>query len=208
MSSHKLNQQELQLLLDFFPTQISEHQRLTFSRAKGYLTALALSPVAITPDKWWEAIKALPEIHFESKEQEVKLCKVLIKIDDSIKATLKAGVNPVPDYQDLASVDSGSSSVEQWCGGFMDGVMVCEDIWFSLKDKKLKEDLELVFGVIALVADREQINMERRSADYDRRIEDAQRFLPQAIVKLDETRNSSAYDHFNTEIVPQGHTVH
>jgi uncharacterized protein len=208
VSSHKLNQQELQLLLDFFPTQISEQQKLTFSRVKGYLTSLSLSPVTITPEKWWEAIKTLPEINFESKEQEVNLCKVMIKIDDSIKTAIKEGINPVPDYEDLAAVAYGSSAVEQWCRGFMDGVLVCEDIWFSVKDKKMTEDLELAFGVVALIADREQIKMEMRSEDYDQRIDDAQRFLPQVILKLDEIRGSYLYDHFKIKMMPEDTSVH
>ena len=209
MSSQKLNKEELLLLLKFFPAEVSESHKLTFSRLKGYLVSLALSPVTITPEKWWEAVKALPDVSFENKEQEIEVCKILIKIDDKIKEGLTESVNQVPEYQDLSIAEAGSTAVEQWCLGFMDGVLVCEDIWFSTEDKSARENLELAFGVVSLIANREHIRKEMREADYDKRIDESQKFLPQVVLKLNEIRNSSIYDHFKIDLDEEtSQTIH
>ncbi|MCK4711119.1 MAG: UPF0149 family protein [Gammaproteobacteria bacterium] len=193
MVVHELNKDEKQMLLDFFPVDVSNDRKLTINRLKGYLTSLALSPVEISSEKWWDAIKVLPEIKIDSEGQEIELCKVLIKIDDKIKEFIKEAINQVPDYQDFSTQAFGSTAVEQWCLGFMDGVLVCEEAWFNIEDNDAIENLELAFGVVSLVADREQIKKEMKESDYDKKIDEAQKFLPQVMLKLDEMRNSSLY---------------
>ncbi len=208
MVEHELNSDEKQLLHDIFPEDVSNDRKLTINRLKGYLTSLALSPLEISSEKWWDAIKELPEVKIDSKDQEIKLCKVLIKIDDKIKDLIKEAINQVPDYQDISTQIFGSTAVEQWCLGFMDGVLVSEEVWFNIEDNEAIENLELAFGVVSLVADREQIKKEMKEDDYEKKIDEAQRFLPQVIFKLDEMRNSALYSHLKIKPEVQGKSIH
>ena len=208
MVEHELNKDEKQMLLDYFPVDVSDDRKLTINRLKGYLTSLALSPVEISAEKWWEAIKELPEIKIDSEAQETKLCKVLIKFDDKIKEFIKQGINQGPGYQDISAQAFGSTTVEQWCLGFMDGVLVSEEVWFNIEDNNAIENLELAFGVVSLVADREQIKNEMEEDEYDKKIEEALKFLPQVILKLDEMKNSPLYDHLKIQPEMPGKNIH
>ena len=209
MVEHELNNDEKQMLLNFFPLDVSNDRKLTINRLKGYLISLALSPVDINSEKWWEAIKELPEIKIDSEAQETELCKVLFKIDDNIKEFIEQAINQVPDYQDISTQIFGSTAVEQqWCLGFMDGVLVSEEAWFNIEDNDGIENLELAFGVVSLVADREQVKNEMKQDEYDKKIEEAQKFLPQVVLKLDEMRNSSLYDHLKIKPEMPGKSIH
>ena len=114
----------------------------------------------------------------------------------------------MPDYQDISTQAFGSTAVEQWCLGFMDGVLISEEVWFNIEDNDAIDNLELAFGVVSLVADREQIKKEMEDDDYVKKIDEAQKFLPQVILKLDEMSNSSLYDHLKIKPELQGKSIH
>ncbi len=206
MSEYTLKRDDLELLLRFFPVESDEQKRISFNQLKGYLSALALSPATITPEKWWEAVKALPGLSFDDKSQEVELCKILIRIDEKIKHVISTQAYPVPGYQSLASIPYGDSVVEQWCLGFMDGILVCENLWFSIEDSGVLEQIRLAFGVISLIANREHMSKEIEADDFENRVDDAQKILPQIMAQLDEIRASGVYAHFKEQEAQ--HTLH
>ena len=184
MSDPKFTRHALETLQIYFPTEGSCTDRLSFHRLKGYMTALACAPVSVPFSQWWEALKALPELNIESAEAENELLPLMMTLMDKTLESVVSGRMVPPEPVELSQFDYGSSPIEQWCQGFMDGLKLSEEAWFSVDDEKERENLELSFGVVAMLATRENMRSKVDAAQFEERMRVAQQMLPQVIGHL------------------------
>jgi len=184
LSDPKFTLHALKTLQIYFPTEGSCTDKLSFHRLKGYLTALACAPISVPFAQWWEALKALPELSFESEEAENELLPLMMTLMDKTLESVVAGRAAPPEPVELSQFDYGTSPIEQWCQGFMDGLKLSEEAWFSVDDEHEKENLELSFGVVAMLATRENMKRKVDAKQFDERMNSAQQLLPQVIQGL------------------------
>ncbi len=184
MSAPKFSLKVLETLQRYFPTEGSCTDRVSFHRLKGYLTALACAPVSVPFAEWWGALKALPELDIESEQAENELLPLMMTLMDKTLESVVAGKVATPEPVELGNYDFGASPIEQWCRGFMDGLKLSEEAWFSIDDEKERENLELSFGVVAMLATREDIRRKVDTAQFEERMNSAQQMLPQVVERL------------------------
>ncbi len=184
MAGTKFNIHSLQTLEKYFPTHDCGVDRLSFHRLKGYLTALACAPETITFAEWWGALKALPELNIESDEAENELLPLLMTLMDKTQESVVAEQVAPPEPVDLDNYDYGTSPIEQWSIGFMGGLELSEDQWFSTDEQKEIEMLELSFGIVGMLANRENMRRKVDPEQFNERIKVAQNMLPQVVQKI------------------------
>lgn len=184
LSDPKFTLQALKTLQIYFPTEGSCIDSFSFHRLKGYLTALACAPTSIPFTQWWQALKAQPELNIESEQAENELLPLMMTLMDKTLESVAAGRAVPPEPVELSQFDYGTSSIEHWCQGFMDGLKLSEDAWFSVDDKQALEELELSFGVVAMLATREKMRSKVDAEKFDERMQAAQQMLPQVIGHL------------------------
>ena len=182
LSDPKFTLHSLETLQRYFPTEGSCADKFTFHRLKGYMTAVASAPVTVPFAQWWGALKAFPELNIESDQAENELLPLMMTLmDKTLESVVAQQVSP-PEPVDLSHFDYGTSPVEQWCQGFVDGLKLSEDDWFAMEDAK--DNLELSFGVVALLASRENMKRKVDTEQFDERINGAQQLLPQVVKGL------------------------
>ena len=184
MSEQKFTLQTLETLQRYFPLEKNDAQQFSFYHLKGYLTALACAPVSVSFADWWGALKTLPELEIASDKAENELLPLMMVLMDKTQGSLAAGVMALPEPIELSDYDYGSTPIEQWCQGFMEGLRLSEDKWFSAEDEKAKENLELSFGVIAMLASRGDMRSKVDTSKFDERMNSGQQMLPQIIQRL------------------------
>ncbi len=184
LSAPKFSLKSLDTLQRYFPTEGSCIDKISFYRLKGYLTALACAPSTVLFSDWWDALKALPDLTLESEQDENELLPLMMTLMDKTLESVVAGQAEPPEPVDLSNYDYGSSPVEQWCQGFMEGLRLSEEEWFSIKEDDARKRLELSFGVVALLASRENMKRKVDAEQFDERINRAQQMLPQVVGEL------------------------
>lgn len=184
MAGTKFNLQSLETLEKYFPAQNCGVDKLSFHRLKGYLTALACAPETVTFSEWWGALKALPELNIESDDAENELLPLVMTLMDKTLESVVADQVTPPEPVELDNYDYGTSPIEQWSMGFMGGLELSEDKWFATKDEKEIEMLELSFGIVAMLANRESMRRKVDAEQFQERISVAQKMLPQVVKKI------------------------
>ncbi|MCW8982640.1 MAG: YecA family protein [Gammaproteobacteria bacterium] len=182
MSDTKFTLQALQTLHNCFPAEGGE-QKLSFHRLKGFLSAVASAPHAIPFANWWGALKDLPELEIDS-ETENELLPIMMTLMDKTVESLAANQMVSPEPVNLGEYDYGSTPIEQWCHGYMDGIKLSEEVWFSMEDEQERDGLELSFGIVAMLATRENMRRKVDAEQFETRMEAAQQMLPQVVERL------------------------
>lgn len=116
----------------------THEEMMTYVQACGYLTALCISPETI-PDQEWLAILFGENPQFESDEQRQEIENALIGLKAQIsrelsseeELTIPCELDPGEDLED--------SEINGWCMGFMEGVFLNEEIWFSKGEDEVSE---------------------------------------------------------------------
>lgn len=191
MSGPKFNLHSLETLEKYFPAQNCDVDKLSFHRLKGFLTALSCAPETVPFADWWGALKALPELNIESDEAENELLPLVMTLmDKTLESVVSEQVAP-PEPVELDNYDYGTSPIEQWSMGFMGGLELSEDKWFATEDEKEIEMLELSFGIVAMLANRESMRRKVDAEQFEERIKVAQKMLPQVVQKIYQMGKSS-----------------
>lgn len=116
----------------------THEEMMTYVQACGYLTALCISPETI-PDQEWLAILFGENPQFQSDEQRQEIENALIGLKAQIsrelsseeELTIPCELDPGEDLED--------SEINGWCMGFMEGVFLNEEIWFSKGEDEVSE---------------------------------------------------------------------
>ncbi|WP_407644313.1 UPF0149 family protein [Entomomonas moraniae] len=116
----------------------THEEMMTYVQAHGYLTALCISTETI-PDQEWLAILFGENPQFQSDEQRQEIEKALIGLKAQIsrelsseeELTIPCELDPGEDLED--------SEINGWCMGFMEGVFLNEEVWFSKGEDEVSE---------------------------------------------------------------------
>lgn len=116
----------------------THEEMMTYVQACGYLTALCISPETI-PDREWLAILFGENPQFQSDEQRQEIENALIGLKAQIsrelsseeELTIPCELDPGEDLED--------SEINGWCMGFMEGVFLNEEVWFSKGEDEVSE---------------------------------------------------------------------
>ncbi len=152
----ELTPQQLRQLQEFLVSDAVPETTYDYPQVHGFLTALAVSPVAVDADEW------LPEI-FDGEEPEWPdeatrdaIVHTLLQLATQIARELYAG-EPLrlPCALTLGD-DPDSAPLRGWAMAFLDGMSLREDDWFEQDEDEVGESL-LPIAIAADAFDDENI---------------------------------------------------
>lgn len=113
-------------------------EALDYIAAHGYLSALCICPEPISEEEWLDALFAEPPQYADSTEQET-IEKTLSQLKAHISQQLGSDADlELPCELDLTE-EPDDSDLRGWCIGFMEGVFLHEEAWFSEAEDEVSE---------------------------------------------------------------------
>ncbi|GGE46029.1 hypothetical protein GCM10007421_20280 [Halopseudomonas oceani] len=171
---------QLQRLQAFLDADDLHDEALDYMAACGYLTALAISPEAVADDEMLAELFAETP-NYESDEQQQAIVSTLLELkariarelasDEDLELPCELSLGDEPDYSDLRS----------WCIGFMEGVFLREEAWFSGDEELVSELLLPVMVGSGLFADQPEFAEIDKDPDM---VEDMAEHIPQVLTQL------------------------
>jgi uncharacterized protein len=171
---------QLQHLQAFLDADDLHDEALDYMAACGYLTALAISPEVVEDAELLaELFAETPD--YQDAEQQAQIESTLLELkariarelasDEDLELPCELTLGDEPDYSDLRS----------WCIGFMEGVFLREEAWFS-NDEELVSELMLTIMVAScLFADQPEFAEIHEDEDM---VEDMAEHIPQVLTQL------------------------
>lgn len=132
--SFTMNPNTLQSFLD----QDTHEEMMTYIQAHGYITALCICPTLIPENEWLDILFGEnPQFNSDDQRQEIERAliglkaQVLRSLSSEEEVNLPCNLDPGEELED--------SEIHAWCIGFMEGVFLCEDIWFAKSEEEVSE---------------------------------------------------------------------
>lgn len=134
-----LSQVEFEWLNDFLMSRITDDVEiekiemglLSVSELDGFLTALASGPVTILPSHWLPALWGDLEPRWGSEKEFKQVFSLIIRHLNSIHDVLMNIEEFEPLFSEVAVEGRSYMLVEDWCHGYMQGVSLAEDEWYT-----------------------------------------------------------------------------
>lgn len=171
---------QLQRLQAFLDADDLHDEALDYMAACGYLTALAISPEPVADEEMLAELFAETP-NYESEEQQEAIISTLLELksriarelasDEDLELPCELSLGDEPDYSDLRS----------WCIGFMEGVFLREEAWFSDDEELVSELLLPVMVASGLFADQPEFAEIDKDEDM---VEDMAEHIPQVLTQL------------------------
>ncbi|WP_341706986.1 UPF0149 family protein [Halopseudomonas sp.] len=171
---------QLQRLQAFLDADDLHDEALDYMAACGYLTALAISPEPVADEEMLAELFAETP-NYESDEQQEAIISTLLELksriarelasDEDLELPCELSLGDEPDYSDLRS----------WCIGFMEGVFLREEAWFSDDEELVSELLLPVMVASGLFADQPEFAEIDKDEDM---VEDMAEHIPQVLTQL------------------------
>lgn len=171
---------QLQRLQAFLDADDLHDEALDYMAACGYLTALAISPEPVADEEMLAELFAETP-NYESDEQQQAITSTLLELksriarelasDEDLELPCELTLGEEPDYSDLRS----------WCIGFMEGVFLREEAWFSDDEELVSELLLPVMVASGLFADQPEFAEIDQDEDM---VEDMAEHIPQVLTQL------------------------
>ncbi|MDZ3995837.1 UPF0149 family protein [Pseudomonas sp. Teo4] len=135
-----LSDKELDRLEDLLITYGNDYSVLNLAELNGFLTALASSPVAVTPEQWLPAVAGGKVPKFKSQAQEEAYTALMLRYAHQVTEELADNVDHFePLFEESEGEEGAAIIMEEWCFGYMRGTQVAE--WSELppeQDQLLK----------------------------------------------------------------------
>ena len=171
---------QLQHLQAFLDADDLHDEALDYMAACGYLTALAISPEVVEDAELLaELFAETPD--YQDAEQQAQIESTLLELkariarelasDEDLELPCELTLGDEPDYSDLRS----------WCIGFMEGVFLREEAWFSNDEELVSELLLPVMVGSGLFADQPEFAEIEQDEDM---VEDMVEHIPQVLTQL------------------------
>ncbi|MEL0167571.1 MAG: UPF0149 family protein [Pseudomonadaceae bacterium] len=171
---------QLQRLQAFLDADDLHDEALDYMAACGYLTALTISPEPVADDEMLaELFAETPD--YESAEQQEAIVGTLLELkariarelasDEDLELPCELTLGDEPDYSDLRS----------WSIGFMEGVFLREEAWFSDDEELVSELLLPIMVASGLFADQPEFAEIDEDQDM---VEDMAEHIPQVLTQL------------------------
>ena len=171
---------QLQHLQAFLDADDLHDEALDYMAACGYLTALAISPEVVEDAELLaELFAETPD--YQDAEQQALIEGTLLELqariarelasDEDLELPCELTLGDEPDYSDLRS----------WCIGFMEGVFLREEAWFSNDEELVSELLLPIMVASGLFADQPEFAEIHEDEDM---VEDMAEHIPQVLTQL------------------------
>ena len=171
---------QLQRLQAFLDADDLHDEALDYMAACGYLSALAISPEPVADEELLaELFAETPP--YESPAQQDEIIGTLLELkariarelasDEDLELPCELTLGDEPDYSDLRS----------WCIGFMEGVFLREEAWFSNDEELVSELLLPIMVASGLFADQPEFAEIHEDEDM---VEDMAEHIPQVLTQL------------------------
>lgn len=135
-----LSDKELARLEDFLYTYGNDYSVLNLAELNGVLTALASSPVTVTPEQWLPAVAGGKVPKFKSSALEEAYTALMLRYVHQIAQALADDLDHFePLFEEREGEQGPGVDMEEWCFGYMRGTQVAE--WSALppeQDQLLK----------------------------------------------------------------------
>ncbi len=159
--------------LDQFLRARADDDSLLLDGVHGLLTALAIGPTPVAPERWLPQVLRQP---FADSDEGERVLALLAQLNDSIPAELRVDAyQPIlgeldPAQSDVVGDDPDTPvlTAAGWCEGFSRGIDLCAALW----EKRLAEDpelMELLGPIMALALDEGVLTAD---AEFERLSED------------------------------------
>ncbi|WDY59178.1 UPF0149 family protein [Pseudomonas sp. PSKL.D1] len=133
-----LSEKELDRLEDLLITYGNDYSVLNLAELNGFFTALASSPITVTPEQWLPAVAGGKVPKFKSQAQEEAYTALMLRYAHQVAEELGEDLDAFePLFEE--SEEGPAIILEEWCFGYMRGTQVAE--WGELppeQDQLLK----------------------------------------------------------------------
>ena len=154
-------------LFEFLDSDRVDSEALTLFGAHGFLMALAIAP-APTPAQVWVAEIFNGEPHFENSEQHDRLLAHLEALLTNAADVLESG--HIPELPFDLDIEAGESPIDtpvgEWCAGFMTGVFMQDDAWFSEQEEQAAQ-LLLPFMALSELFEEEDEDLAAMASSHE-----------------------------------------
>jgi uncharacterized protein len=151
-----------------------DDERLSVDEAHGFITALIVGHVPLTPEVWLESVWGKPAFADEAERQ--RMTGLLLRMYREISTTLRAGQSFEPLFVEVEEDGEVVVAHEGWCFGFMLAVSGDEERWDRLP--KYEQSLLGPIARIALLHVEEEPEIDEE--EYEMLVE----LLPGAVAGL------------------------
>ncbi|MGA3323742.1 MAG: UPF0149 family protein [Terriglobia bacterium] len=171
---------ELDELTDFLASDLLPDDSMDVSMLHGYLTAIAIGPVTLTPSKWLPRVWGeAGEPAFDTLEHAQHILDLILRYYNEIVLIFMEN----PKYFQPVLFEYGKEgertvSAEEWCIGFSLGVHLQPEAWNPLLEDE--ESSGLLLPIVAFSLD-EAWNEVIAGRNPDEAREDLIDFLPEAV---------------------------
>ncbi len=150
-------------LEEFLDSDAVPEESLDAVGAHGFLTALAIAPNHIDPERWLpELFSGIPT--YEG-EEGTRIPYMLEQLRREISLTLYRGIVPPLPCPLSLEPDPDSAPLARWCSGFMEGVFLDEQSWFAPDEERMAEltlPLMVASGLFDEDPELERLRRDRR----------------------------------------------
>jgi uncharacterized protein len=134
-----LNQADLDALADFLDSDRAPDDSMDLCVLDGYLTAIAIGPVSLSPSQWFPRIWGeVEDPAFDSLEHAQLVFELIVRFYNQIaRSFMEAPERFFPFLYEYVEDGERRVSVEDWCIGFSLGVHLRIEAWDPLiRDKE------------------------------------------------------------------------
>lgn len=135
-----LSDKELDRLEDLLITYGNDYSVLNLAELNGFFTALASSPVQVTPEHWLPSVAGGKVPKFKKPAHEEAYTALMLRYASQVAEELANHLDAFQPLFEESETDEGTEVVlEEWCFGYMRGTQVAE--WPALppeQDEQLK----------------------------------------------------------------------
>ena len=130
--------EQLERLQQFLDADDLHDEALDYLAGHGYLTALSISPVEVPEQEWmFELFAEEPQYADEAQKADIEgslrdlkaLIGRVLASDEELEPPCELTLGDEPDLSDLRS----------WCVGFLEGVFLREEDWFTQEEETVSE---------------------------------------------------------------------
>lgn len=135
-----LSEKELSRLEDLLMTYGNDDSVLNVSELDGFFTALASSPVPVTPERWLPEVAGGKVPKFKKPAHEEAYTALMLRFASQVAQSLAEDLDNFDPLFELSETEDSSTIIlEEWCFGYMRGTQVAG--WSQLppaQDEQLK----------------------------------------------------------------------
>lgn len=135
-----LSEKELNRLEDLLITYGNDYSVLNISELDGFFTALASSPVTVTPERWLPEVAGGKVPKFKKPVHEEAYTALMLRYASQVAQSLAEDLEGFKPRFEQSETEEGTTIIlEEWCFGYMRGTQVAG--WRELppaQDEQLK----------------------------------------------------------------------